>query len=597
MYQLANNVLGTLKYDIAGADVSLVVQPLAGVPPFNLPPAPTDQVATFGAPFGIITLMDRLDPSAAKIEHILYTARAAEAGGAYTYTASAALRGQEGTAAQAWQAGTYVLQIPTADVLAMNTARAIARSASLLTHKASATMTWDGASFGFDTFVAHGAGRGKHWGSDGYFTIAMPANGTAVRGHGGAVDTAVAAAAIPMAAKTALYYELKISGANASVAGNFHLVGETADFVVPMHWILLAVHSEVAAGEKVLRVATGDRLTTGGGVPASSAAHNFLINGSFDFAQRATSYVGTTSGAYGCVDRWRMGQSGAANVTFSQAAPAPALAGYTNCLKVLLTGASANPIFWEQVVEPIDVSALQGQSVVLSFSVLKGPSWNPANLRVRIITGTVSGQSSASLDAGTWTGQANTLDTTVAPGAAWAVFSATVVIPAGCMELAVRFDATPTGAAVDANSYLMMTGVDLRVGTTAPASRDSRPMPLEVALCQRFYRRFTTDASNDGYLASGVCHSATLALIPFPLSAGMRKVPVLGYSALADLQVRTNGTSLALSSLTLGGPSASAPSFPLVFSASVASGYSAGQGVVIYLIAGAGKFVELDAEI
>src|SRR4051812_28669189 len=115
MYTLANNVVGKLKYDIAGGDVSLVVKPIAGTP-FNLPPAPTDAaVPTYGKPYGILTLIDRLDSSAAKVEHVLYTARAAEAAGAYTFTGL--LRGQEGTAGQAWIADAFVIQQPTENVL------------------------------------------------------------------------------------------------------------------------------------------------------------------------------------------------------------------------------------------------------------------------------------------------------------------------------------------------------------------------------------------------------------------------------------------------------------------------------------------------
>lgn len=276
MHALANNVIGQLKYDINGAATSLVVSPLAGSPPFNLPPAPTDSGAgtpTYGEPVGILTLVDRLDLSAAKIEHVLYTGRAAESGGAYTY--SGLVRGQEGTSAQSWTVagGAYVIQQPTRGVLAIETKIAMLRSLGLLVHKRDAAMNWDGSNFKFDTFVMFGAGRGRHWGSDGYFTITMPANGTTVKGFGGASDATVASAAIPIAAKHALYFEPNISGANTTIAGNFKLVATTSDYAVPPHWILLAVHSEVTSGDKALRVATGEtrypwRVVGGGGEPA-----------------------------------------------------------------------------------------------------------------------------------------------------------------------------------------------------------------------------------------------------------------------------------------------------------------------------------------
>lgn len=277
MYQLGNNVLGTLKYDIGGGALSLVIAPLSATS-FNLPGAPTDAAGgTYGKPFGAIVIVDRLDPSQAKYEVAIYNARAAEAAGAYTYTLPAGGRGREGTAAQAWTAGAYVMQVATENMLAAETRSAVMRAGLLLTHKRDALMTWDGANFKFDTFIAHGAGRGLHWGSDGYFTIAMPANATVVKGFGGAVDTAVAAGAIPIAAKHALYFEPYISGPNATIAGNFRLVATTADYSVPLHWILLAVHSEVVAGDKLLRVATGATLSPwidvgSGGAPAFTNA-------------------------------------------------------------------------------------------------------------------------------------------------------------------------------------------------------------------------------------------------------------------------------------------------------------------------------------
>jgi hypothetical protein len=283
MYQLANNVLGTLKYDIAGGALAIVVAPIAATP-FNLPPAPTDAlVPTYGKPYGLLIIADRLDLSQAKYEIALYSARAAEAAGAYTYTIAAGGRGWEATAAQAWVAGAYILGIATENFLAGEGRSAVMRAEFLLTHKRDAVITWDGANLKFDTFICHGAGRGKHWGSDGYFTIAMPANATVVKGFGGAADANVAAGAIPIAAKHALYFEPYISGPNATIGGNFRLVATTADYAVPLHWILLAVHSEVVAGDKLLRLATGEMMTPwfaiGGGAPAPA-----FVNAWVDYA-------------------------------------------------------------------------------------------------------------------------------------------------------------------------------------------------------------------------------------------------------------------------------------------------------------------------
>lgn len=290
MHALANNVLGRLKYAIAGGALSLVVEPMPNVNQWAFPSATTDAAAgppTYGEPFGVLTIMDVTNEAAAKIENILYSARTPGVGadaGCFVYTVVAGGRGWEGSGASAWVPGVKVLQVPTRGVLGLETKVAVARATSLITHKRDAVMTWDGANFKFDTFVVHGAGRGRHWGADGYFTITMPANGTTVKGFGGAADSAVAAGAIPIAAKHALYFELYISGPNATIAGNFKLVATTGDFVVPPHWILLAVHSEVAAGEKCLRVANGATLFPWRDVATEGLFVNAWVNEGSDAA-------------------------------------------------------------------------------------------------------------------------------------------------------------------------------------------------------------------------------------------------------------------------------------------------------------------------
>lgn len=239
MFALANNVLGTLKADITGAAASLVMAPLAGTA-FNLGPAPTDATTalTYGEPYGILTLTDRLDSSAAKIEHVLYTARAVEAGGAYTY--SGLLRGQEGTAAQAWTAGGYILQQATKSVIAADTRHAVMRAQQGLVHR-DGTVTWNGTTFKFAKFRAICVGRGKHFSSDGFIDIDMPANTTIAIGYGGAANVTAALGGWPLLVHTALYYEPNIGGSSVSLPNNFKVVGFSTDFVVPPHWIFIAL--------------------------------------------------------------------------------------------------------------------------------------------------------------------------------------------------------------------------------------------------------------------------------------------------------------------------------------------------------------------
>lgn len=277
---MKNNALGTLKYDITAGALSLVVQPIAGGS-FNLPDQPTDSTgvttggtATFGRPIEYLIVADRLDLSQAKYEIMLATTRVAEAGGAFTYNLIASGRGAEGSTAQAWTAANtvYVFQAPTAEWLEKRTLQGILRAQSSFVHSRDALMSWDGTNFKWDYFKATGLGRGKHLSTDNNFIIAMPAAGNTAKGYGGAADTNFTASGIAIPINTGLYYEPNINGVAASGAANFRLVTWTADFVVPEHWLLIAINGSANAGDLILRVCTGATLVHYKATPAFTNA-------------------------------------------------------------------------------------------------------------------------------------------------------------------------------------------------------------------------------------------------------------------------------------------------------------------------------------
>jgi len=91
--------------------------------------------------------------------------------------------------------------------------------------------------------IAMGFGRGAHWGTSGYFDVAMPAVGASVPGVGGAASKTVTAGGIPLAAWEALYYAVPVGAGFPSVPGNFRVVGYTAAFEVPATWICLCARN------------------------------------------------------------------------------------------------------------------------------------------------------------------------------------------------------------------------------------------------------------------------------------------------------------------------------------------------------------------
>lgn len=261
-------------------------------------------------------------------------------------------------------------------------------------------------------------------------------------------------------------------------------------------------------GTSAISFASGDLVSmrlTKAALESVVPRRNLVINGDFRIAQLATSYVATTSLVYGCVDQWFMKQATLAQVTFSRAAPSPALPGFEYCLKVLLTGTSTGEISFGTIFESRDSIPYQGRRVKVIVRAVKGSTWNPANVEMRLWTGTGTDESSTNMIAGAWTGSAQSLSSTLTPTATWDEYTFDVTIPVGATQIGMELRATPTGAAVDANSYLMVTGFEIKEGVSP---YEARPYAVELALCERYFEKSfemtTAPAQNAG--VNGALH-------------------------------------------------------------------------------------------
>jgi hypothetical protein len=214
-------------------------------------------------------------------------------------------------------------------------------------------------------------------------------------------------------------------------------------------------------------------------------AQNLIINPQFDRWQKATSYAVTTSLAFGGPDRWAANQNTSAQCTISQAAPSPALPRFKNCCKVLLTGTSANLISLATAFETIDCTQWQGKDVVISFRAVKGSTWNPTFTNVRLFTGTGTDQATTSI--GGWTGSTTVVDSNVTHTTAWGRSEVTCTIPSTATQIGLVISFTPTGAGVDANSYLMITDVRIEAGSKA-SDFDFRDVDRDFERCRRHLR-------------------------------------------------------------------------------------------------------------
>lgn len=302
---------------------------------------------------------------------------------------------------------------------------------------------------------------------------------------------------------------------------------------------------------------------------------NKIINGNFDVWQRGASRpVGTdTSTAY-VADRW-MGVRGGfvSGATVSQQ-PA-GLTGFRYCARVQRDSGNTDTadINLEQDLETNVSIPFQGAAVTLSFYARCGANYSAASsaLAVRLISGTGTDQNSL---VGTFTGAANAVASTATLTTTWQRFSYTATIGADVTQLGSRFVHAPTGTA-GAADYFEITGVQLEIGSVATPF-EHRPYGVELALCQRYYYRFTPAAA-DQTLGVGHNTSTTEAVATNFFPVAMRSAPsALGQSGTAgNYSVAHAATSTVCSAVPMFS-TASTDAATTTFT--VASGLTAGQG-------------------
>jgi len=281
----------------------------------------------------------------------------------------------------------------------------------------------------------------------------------------------------------------------------------------------------------------------------NSSFTNRIINGGMVIAQRGTGTTTVTANGYYSCDRWNTLQNASSKYSVGQSSTAPA--GFTKSL--LLTSLSAYTVgaseqfVVRQGIEGVNTAdlgwgAAGAQTVTVSFwvrSSLTGSfgaalynnggdrsypfsytinsanTWEQKSVTIAgDTTGTwVTDSSGAgiyvsfSLGSGTtYSGTANT----------WA--GTYYVQPTGSVSLVGTNGAT-----------LYITGVQLEKGSTA-TSFDYRPYGTELALCQRYYAKFSSLSGVYVGFGSGVSTATTSAAIVVKYPVRMRSAPTISQS-------------------------------------------------------------------
>jgi len=302
---------------------------------------------------------------------------------------------------------------------------------------------------------------------------------------------------------------------------------------------------------------------------------NKLINGGFDIWQRGTSFTPTAGTVTYTADRWAVYRATTAALTISRQTGAR----QRYALKVQRNAGdtTTNQIYWFQQIESQDCIRLAGKSVTVSVWAKAGANFSGVNLQAFMIQGTGIDEASSGNATAAWTGfSAQIVFSQAAPSTSLTKYTGTITIPAGVSELSLRFNWAPTGTA-GADDSVTIEEVLLEEGTSA-TNFEARPIAIELALCQRYYYRFSPAATSTTLTAGGYATSATAfqGYTKFPVT--MRTTPAaLEQSGTAgDYTIGHGGGNTVCSSVPTH--SASSSTEQAVVNYTVAAGLTAGGG-------------------
>jgi hypothetical protein len=268
--------------------------------------------------------------------------------------------------------------------------------------------------------------------------------------------------------------------------------------------------------------------------PAKTTNH--IINGGFDFWQRATSNTFTpVSGSpqYNSVDRFWFAASGTTGSMTASRQTADTVSLQYGLRFGRASGATATAVAYVGTnIESQQMKLLAGKAVVLSFYAKSGAnfSYTPT---VRLYSGTGTDQAPVNLFNGAWTGAADVVNTTFSPTSTMTRYTFTGTVPTTSNELAFWINWTPSGTA-GANEWLQIEGVQLEVGSVATEfQRSGGTLAGELAACQRYYWRAGGSAAFQ-YFGQGTAASSTVAYVNVQNPVVMRTTPSsVDYSTLS----------------------------------------------------------------
>jgi hypothetical protein len=273
---------------------------------------------------------------------------------------------------------------------------------------------------------------------------------------------------------------------------------------------------------------------------------NSLINGGMDIWQRGTSFSSGGGLSVYAADRWHFYRgANASGATFSRQASALTGFQYAARLQRNSGNTSNESIGLRYTLESADSYRLAGKTVTLSFYLRKGADYSGTTFRATIASGTGTDQPVYA-----FTGFAYAVDSTVTPTTSWVRYSITGAIPSNATEVGLEMFSNASGTA-GTNDYVDITGLQLEIGSVpTPFVRSAGTIQGELAACQRYYVRWTGQASYPRFASKGVSRSSTNVYFYVDHPVEMRTAPTaIEFSTLAAYNFTPN--VYALSALVL----------------------------------------------
>jgi hypothetical protein len=400
----------------------------------------------------------------------------------------------------------------------------------------------------------------------------------------------------------------------------------------------------IANPQRALEVA-GDLVVSGtiSGGAGLGAFRNRIINGDMRINQRGATSVPlliTASPTQFIVDRWTMTTSAAtgfftASVVTLTASDSPYFQGLRNSIRTTATVGNSvvyiYPIY--QIIEGYNIQDFnwgtsQGAPVTVSFWFRSGmPAGSTTSMSIRNVnaSSTMWLYNTSFITAGSGVWQYVTITVPPAPnGSTWNTTSSggiELFISAYNVGTVLGWSQNSTTGYngqypwwTQAGNYIEFTGVQLEKGTVA-TPWDVRPYATELALCQRYYVRFTGDGSYKSLgVASAQSSTSATGIIVAPTS--MRAQPsIIDISSSSntcaytssmiqgttthttnDVYLYSAGVNFGFTTIGGTGNGVASPSYNLIgINLTNGSGITTGWSGMMYLPTG--KYIGFSAEL